>query len=134
MAIERINPEGLLTWPQMAQVVVETRQRLVFIAGQTATDKDFTPLGGDDLGAQARIAFGNLRLALEAAGTSPEHVLSSTVYIVGLDGEKAGIFAAAMNEALDGKPFPPHAVTMIGAASLGGASLLIEISAVAALP
>lgn len=134
MAIERINPEGLLTWPQMAQVVVETRQRLVFIAGQTATDKDFTSLGGNDLGAQARIAFGNLRLALEAAGTSPENVLSSTVYIVGLDGEKAGIFAAAMNEALDGKPFPPHAVTMIGVASLGGASLLIEISAIAALP
>ena len=134
MTIERINPQGLLVWPQMAQVVVAREQRLVYVAGQTATDENFNTQGGDDLGAQARIALENLQRALEAAGTNPEHVLSSTVYIVGLNEEKSGIVAAALNEAVDGKPFPPHAVTMIGVASLGGADLLIEISVVAALP
>ncbi len=133
MTIKRINPEGLLNWPAMAQIAIATEQRLVFIAGQTATDKDFTPLGGDDLGAQVRIAFKNLLIALDAAGATAEDVVSSTVYIVGLNGEKAGVFAAAMKEAVDGKPFPPHPVTMIGVASLADAESLVEISTVAAL-
>lgn len=133
MTIKRINPDGLLSWPQMAQVAVADAQRLVFIAGQTATAKDFTHLGGSDLGAQTCAAFENLRIALDAAGASPENVVSSTVYIVGLTEEKAGVFAAAMNKALDGKPFPPHPLTMIGVASLAGAESLVEISAVAVL-
>lgn len=133
MTIKRINPEGLLNWPPMAQVAVATEQGLVFIAGQTATAKDFTLLGGGDLGAQTRIAFENLVIALEAADTTPENVVSSTVYIVGLNGEKASVFAAAMNEALDGQPFPPHPVTILGIASLAEAGALIEISAVAVL-
>lgn len=134
MNIEHINPETLLTWPQLSQIVVAKQQGLVYIAGQTATDKDFVSHGEGDLGAQTRIAFKNLQLALEAAGTNPENILSSTAYIVGLNEEKSGIFAAAMNVAMDGKPFPPHAITMVGVTSLGGSSLLIEISAVAALP
>ena len=131
MAVKKINPEGLLVWPQIAQVAIATEQRLVFIAGQTSTTKDFTLLGGSDLGAQTRFALENLVIALDAAATTPENVVSSTVYIVGLNGEKAGVFAAAMNEALHGKPFPPHPITILGVASLAGAGALIEISAVA---
>lgn len=134
MSVQRINPEGLLHWPQMAQVVVTRGQKLAFISGQTATDKNFEPQGGNDLDAQTRIAFDNLRLALEAAGTSPENVVSTTVYIVDLDSNKSGIFSRAMNEALDGKPFPPHSMSLIGVKSLGGPTLLVEITAVAVVP
>jgi|GEM_PF-647156 len=133
-SIERVNPDTLLHWPQMAQVVVTSSQKLAFISGQTATDRNFEPQGGDDLAAQARYALQNLKRALEAVGSSPEQVVSTTVYIVDLDSERSGLFAEAMEDALDGQPFPPHATSLIGVSSLSGPGLLVEISAVAAVP
>jgi len=134
MSIERVNPDTLLYWPQMAQVVVTSGQKLAFISGQTATDKDFTVQHAGDLAAQSRLSLQNLKLALEAVGSSPEQVVSTTVYIVDLDSERSGLFAEAMQDALDGQPFPPHATSLIGIKSLGSPDLVVEISAVAVVP
>lgn len=133
MSIERINPDNLLKWPPMATVVVAPSQKLAFIAGQTAIDKDFNHLGGDDFAEQTRYAIKNLLVALEAAGAKPEDVVTSTVYIVGLNQELATIFGSVMEEVLDGKPFPPHAISLIGTTGLGGRRQLIEITAIAAI-
>ncbi len=56
------------------------------------------------------------------------------MYIVELTPEKVDTFARAMAEALDGKPFPPNASSMIGVQGLAAEGMLVEISAVAALP
>src|SRR5699024_9943480 len=134
MSIERVNPESLLYWPQMAQVVVTSGQKLAFISGQTSTDKDFVVQHPNDLAAQSRYALQNLQRALEAVGSSPEQVVSSTVYIVDLDGERSQAFAEAMQDALEGEPFPQHATSLIGIKSLGSPELVVEISAVAVVP
>ena len=67
-------------------------------------------------------------------GASPAHVLSSTIYVVDLDEAKTETFVAAMKTALDGQPFPPNASTLVGVTRLGHPQMLIEISAVAAVP
>ena len=60
-----------------------------------------------------------------------EDIVSTHMYIVGLDAAKVEIFGGAMAQALDGKPFPPNASTMIGVQSLAAEGMLVEISAVA---
>src|SRR3954471_9713516 len=57
MALELINPAGLMTPESYAQVVAATGSRLVFVAGQVAQDADGRLVAPGDLAAQAREAF-----------------------------------------------------------------------------
>ena len=132
MPVKRINPEGLLHWPPLTHVVISPAGRLAHIAGQAAVDPSFNVIG-TDLRTQTAFAFKNLCTALAAAGSQPKDVVSTTIYIVELDEAKASIVAAAMEIVLDGQPFPSHANTMVGVASLASAAALIEISAIAAV-
>jgi enamine deaminase RidA (YjgF/YER057c/UK114 family) len=134
MTIEHINPDTLFRLPGFSQIVVASPGRLAFIAGQGPFDADFNLVGGDDLFAQTVQAFGNLKAALVAVGATPADVVSSTFYIVNLDGDRTDMFVAAMNAASDGQPFPPNASTLVGVTRLGDARMLLEISAVAAIP
>ena len=129
-----VNPPTLFSLPQFAQAVIEPSGKIAHMAGQGAFDKDFNLIGKDDLHAQTVQAFNNLKHALEAVGSSPEHVLSSTMYIVNLDAAKTDIFVKAMLVALDGKPFPPNASTILGVTALGSPDMMVEISAVASVP
>ena len=131
--VTRVNPDELLKWPGLAQVSVSNARRMVFVAGQTATDKDFQTIGLGDLRAQTICAYRHLRIALESVGASVEDLLSSTVYIVGLNEDRTAIFASAIEDVFDGDPLPPHSMTLIGVSSLSGSEVLIEISATAAL-
>jgi enamine deaminase RidA (YjgF/YER057c/UK114 family) len=134
MPVEHVNPEALFRLPAFSQIVVAPPGRLAFIAGQGPFDPDFNLVGGNDLFAQTVQAFQNLKAALTAVGATPTDVVSTTFYIVNLDTERTDIFVAAMNAALDGQPFPPNASTMVGVTRLGEARMLVEISAVAAIP
>jgi enamine deaminase RidA (YjgF/YER057c/UK114 family) len=134
MPIEHVNPDTLFRLPAFSQIVVAPPGRLAFIAGQGPFDPDFNLVGGDDLFAQTVQAFQNLKAALTSVGATPTDVVSTTFYIVNLDTERTDIFVAAMNAALDGQPFPPNASTMVGVTRLGDARMLVEISAVAAIP
>ncbi len=134
MAVEHVNPDTLFRLPAFSQIVVAPPGRLAFIAGQGPFDPDFNLVGGGDLFAQTVQAFRNLKAALAAVGATPTDVVSTTFYIVNLDTERTDTFVAAMNAALDGQPFPPNASTMVGVTRLGEARMLVEISAVAAIP
>ncbi len=135
MGIERINPDGLFKLEAFSQIVTATGGgQIAFIAGQGAFDADFNLVGPGDLHAQAVQAFKNLRTAVEAIGGSIDHIVSTNMYIVGIDAEKVGLFGRAMAEALDGQPVPPNASTMIGVQGLAMEGMLVEISAVAVLP
>jgi enamine deaminase RidA (YjgF/YER057c/UK114 family) len=131
MSIEHIKPEGLFNLDGFSQVVTASPGRLAFIAGQGAFDKDFNLIGAGDLRAQTLQAFANLKIALAAVGATPEDVVSSNIYLVGLTPEAVGTFSGAMSEALDGSPFPPNASTMLGVQSLAMQGMLVEISAIA---
>lgn len=134
MKIERVNPDGLFKLDAFTQIVTtKSAGKLAHIAGQGAFDADFNLIGADDLHAQTVQAFRNLRTAVESIGGEVDQIVSTVMYIVDLTPEKVDIFGRAMAEALDGKPFPPNASTMIGVQSLAAPGMLVEISAVAAL-
>ena len=135
MTIQRINPDELFKLDSFSQVVKTSEVRsFAFIAGQGSFDRDFQLIGPGDVFAQTLAALRNLRTAVEAAGTTVDNIVTSTVYIVGLNDETAAAASRAIAEALDGKPFPPHAMSMIGVAALAVEGMLVEISAVAAVP
>lgn len=134
MTNTHINPPELFRLPGFSQVVVSAPGRLAFIAGQGPFDKDFNLVGGDDLFAQTVQAFTNLRHALAAAGARPEDVVSSNMYVVGLDDDKLAAFVKGMEVALDGKAFPPNASTIVGVTRLGEPRMLVEVSAIASIP
>ncbi|HQR04844.1 MAG: RidA family protein [Proteobacteria bacterium] len=130
---EHLNPPGLFHLPGFSQIVVTSGGRTAHIAGQGAFDEKMNLIGKGDLHAQTVQAFRNLRTALAGLGVGPERVVSSTMYVVDLDDERAATFVRAMNEALDGQPFPPNASTLVGVTRLGMAGMLVEISAVAVI-
>jgi enamine deaminase RidA (YjgF/YER057c/UK114 family) len=134
VSIEHIKPPELFNLDGFSQVVTASPGKLAFIAGQGAFDAEFNLVGAGDLHAQTLQAFKNLRIALAAVGATPEDVVSSNMYIVGLTPEAVNTFARAMNEALDGKPFPPNASTMLGVQSLAMEGMLVEVSAIARIP
>lgn len=134
MPLEHINPDSLPKYPGFSQVVVAPARRLAFIAGQGAFDADNELVGVGDLHTQVRQAFNNLRTALAAVGAAPQHVVSSTFYVVNLDPRSTEVFVSAMNESLDGAAFPPNASSLIGVTRLALPDMLVEISAIAALP
>lgn len=133
MPNEAINPDTLFKMPGFHQVVTSTGHRTIHIAGQGAFDREMNLVGKGDYGAQTIKAFQNLALALESAGATTADVVSSHMFVVGLCPEVTGQFVEAMNMALDGKPFPPNASSLIGVEALADPGMLVEISAVAVL-
>ena len=86
MSIQKINPPTLLKFDGLAQVVVAAGGgSTVYIAGQSAYTNTFELVGAGDYRAQATQALHNLRTAVEAAGGTVENIVSSTVYIKGLN-------------------------------------------------
>lgn len=134
MEIERQNPDGLFALDGFTQIVTaENAGKVAYIAGQGAFDAEFKLVGPEDLHAQTVQAFRNLRTAVESLGGQVDNIVSTTMYLVEINQQKVEIFARAMAEALDGKPFPPNASSMIGVQGLAAEGMLVEISAVAVL-
>lgn len=133
-ANQAIDPEGLFKYPGFHQVMTSTGRKTVHIAGQVAYDKDMKLVGANDYRAQTIQALKNVAVAVRAAGGEPEDIVSSVLYIRGLDTDAAAkAIMQGMAVALDGEPFPAHAFSMIGVEALAGPEILIEISAVAML-
>ena len=131
MATQHINPEGIAKPGAYTHVVVGTGTRLVSVAGQVALDPDGTLVGRGDFGAQARQAYRNVQLALEAAGAGFDDVTKMTVFIVGYD--EATHFKpliAARSEVIPGKK---PANTLLGVQALASPDFLIEVEAQAVL-
>lgn len=134
MEIERVNPDGLFKLDAFTQIVTaQSAGKVAYIAGQGAFDADFQLVGPGDLHAQTVQAFRNLRTSVESVGGQVDQIVSTTMYIVEITPEKVDVFGRAMAEALDGRPFPPNASSMIGVQGLAVEGMLVEISAVAVL-
>ena len=129
--IRTINPPELAPPPGYSNVVEVSGGRLVFIAGQTALDREGNLVGGKDLEAQADQVFRNLGFALAAAGCTARDLVKLNVFVRDMAG--LPLYRKARDRFL-GTVNPPAApaITLVEVSKLFRDDLLIEIEAVAA--
>jgi enamine deaminase RidA (YjgF/YER057c/UK114 family) len=130
-AIKRINPPELSAPPGFSQVIEVKATRLVFIAGQTAIDRDGELVGKNDFAAQAAKVFDNLAAALAAVGCTAANLVKLTVFVREMDNLFAYREARNRFFATVTPPAAP-AVTLVEVSKLYGPDFLIEIEAIAA--
>jgi 2-iminobutanoate/2-iminopropanoate deaminase len=99
----------------------------VFVSGQLALRPDHAEIVGDSIGEQTEQVFANLRAILEAAGSSLDRLVKTTVYLTDL-GDFAGMNEVYARHAGD---VPPARATIEVSALPSGAK--VEIEAVATL-
>lgn len=131
-SITRINPPELGTPPGYSQIVDVAANRIIFIAGQTAFDRDGNVVGKNDFAAQAAKVFSNLSIALAASGCTAAHLVKLTVFVT--DMQNLASYREARNRffATVAPPAAP-AVTLVEVSKLYGADFMIEIEAIAAV-
>ena len=101
---------------------------LVFTAGQLGIDPSSGEFVEGGIQAQTRQALTNLKAVLEAAGSSLELVVKTTVFLkdMGEFGQMNAVYAEFFS-----KDFPARSAIQVAALPKGGA---VEIEAVAMLP
>ncbi|PRH88977.1 enamine deaminase RidA [Labrys okinawensis] len=129
-AIHRLNPPDLGAPSGYSQVVDVKASRLIFIAGQTALDRDGVLVGKGDFIAQANQVFRNLNAALQAVGCDASHLVKMTVFL--RDMGNLGAYRESRNRffATTTPPAAP-AVTLVEVSKLYGEDFLIEIEGIA---
>lgn len=130
-AIVRINPPELGTPPGYSQIVDVSAGRIIFIAGQTALDRDGNVVGKNDFAAQAAQVFHNLAVALQASGCTAANLVKLTVFLTDMD--NLGLYREARNRFFASvTPPAAPAVTLVEVSKLYGGDFMIEIEAIAA--
>jgi enamine deaminase RidA (YjgF/YER057c/UK114 family) len=130
-SITRINPPELGTPPGYSQVVEVAAGRIIFIAGQTALDRDGNVVGKSDFAAQAAQVFRNVAVALQASECTASNLVKLTVFLTDMNNlasyrEARNLFFASVT------PPAAPAVTLVEVSKLYGADFMIEIEAIAA--
>jgi enamine deaminase RidA (YjgF/YER057c/UK114 family) len=129
---EYINPKGLAAPHGYTHVVAAKPGKMVFISGQVAMDSQGHLVGKDDLKAQAKQVFENLKTALAAAGGSFDDVVKITWYVKGYDPQNLSTLREVRDSYVN-KDKPP-ASTLVGVSSLFQSDYLLEVDAVAVVP
>ena len=130
-SIRRINPPELGDPPGYSQIVDVSAIRMVFIAGQTALDRDGNVVGKNDFATQAEQVFENLGIALRASGCTAANLVKLTVFLTDMD--NLGRYREARNRFFASvTPPAAPAVTLVEVSKLYGPDFLIEIEAIAA--
>ncbi len=130
--ITRLNPPKLGSPPGYSQVVDVRAGRIVFIAGQTALNREGELIGKNDFAAQAAQVFRYLDIALQSVGCAASNLVKLTVFLRDMD--NLPVYREARNRffATTTPPAAP-AVTLVEVSRLYGPDFLIEIGAIAAI-
>ena len=120
---------GLAAAPYDHGAIVATGS-LVFTAGACPLDANGVVVAPGDHGGQAKVAFTNLLVALEHYGARPEHLVKTTIYVVGDHEDLVGVWRVI--EAALAPHRPPS--TLLGVSMLGYSGQLVEIEGIAAVP
>jgi enamine deaminase RidA (YjgF/YER057c/UK114 family) len=129
MATKTIQPESLNDpRPRYSQGIQAEDGRLLFIAGQTASDKNGNVVGKGDIKAQTRQVFDNIKAVLEAAGGSLDNLVMTTTYITDRS------YREGYNEVRRGlyKKDPPTSTLLI-VSGLANEDYMIEIAGIAVI-
>jgi enamine deaminase RidA (YjgF/YER057c/UK114 family) len=135
MSLQRVNPASLPRPSGFTHAIVAQCQaggRVVFLAGQTATDSSGAVVKGG-VAAQFAQALANLLTALRAAGGQPADLASLTIYAVDLDDYRANAqeIGAAWRQ-LAGPDYP--AMAAVGVSRLWEPTALVELQGYAVIP
>ncbi len=130
MARKAINPQTVCrpVSPTYSHATIAEGKRLVFIAGQVATDVDGNTVG-DDIQTQTRQAYENIRLILEAVGGSMNDILHTDVFMLNVQRDLQG-YLSVRREFF---PDNPPASTLVQVQALVSPEYLVEVKAVAEL-
>jgi enamine deaminase RidA (YjgF/YER057c/UK114 family) len=130
-AIRFSNPPELAPPPGYTNVDEISGGQIVFIAGQTATDREGNLVGKGDFEAQADQVFRNLSCALAAAGCSVANLVKLTVFV--RDMGNLALYRRARDRFFASvTPPAAPAVTLVEVSRLFAEDFLIEVEAIAA--
>ena len=130
-SIKHLNPVELGSPPGYSQVVEVQATRMIFIAGQTALNREGELVGTNDFAAQADQVFGNLNKALDSVGCNASNLVKLTVFLRNMENLPA--YREARNRFFSTvSPAAAPAVTLVEVSKLYGPDFLIEIEAIAA--
>jgi 2-iminobutanoate/2-iminopropanoate deaminase len=102
---------------------------LLFVSGLIGVDRHGALVGGDDVAAQARQVFVNMRAVLDEAGCRFEDVVKVTVYLTDVD-DRPKINPVRQEVFGDARP----ASTLVEVSRLAVPGAKVEIEAVALIP
>ena len=111
-----------------SEAVMAEGQRMLFISGMTARDKDGNIVGKGDMKAQTRQVMENIKAILEKAGATFDQIVKVTVFITDMGRFKE---IHEVRAQYFKKDYP--ASTMVQVSGLVSPELLIEIEAFAVL-
>lgn len=114
--------------PRYSQGIVTDGGKLLFVAGQTASDQNGSVVGKGDIKAQTTQVFANLKAVLEEAGGTLDDLVMTTTYIVDRE------YREGYNEVRRGmyKNDPPTS-TLVIVKGLAHPDYLIEIAGIAVI-
>jgi 2-iminobutanoate/2-iminopropanoate deaminase len=129
MARKTIQPKTLNDpRPRYTHGILNQGGKLLFIAGQTASDKDGNVVGKGNIVAQTEQVFANMKAVLKAAGGTIDDLVMTTTYIVDRK------YREGYNEVRKGlyKKDPPTS-TLVIVTGLADPDYLIEIAGIAVI-
>ena len=126
---EVIQPQGLSDpRPRYSQGIVTQPGKMLFIAGQTASDKNGNVVGKGDIEAQAKQVFQNIEAVLKEVGATTENLVMTTTYITDIKYREG--YGRVRGQYYKGNP---PTSTLVVVKGLANPDYLIEIACVAAL-
>jgi enamine deaminase RidA (YjgF/YER057c/UK114 family) len=129
MARKDIQPKKLSDpRPRYTQAVQTKGGKLLFIAGQTASDKDGKVVGKGDIEAQTEQVYANIQAVLKKAGGTIDNLVMTTTYIVDRK-YREGYNAVRMKQYKKKSPTS----TLVIVKGLANPDYLIEIAGIAVI-
>lgn len=124
-----IQPDSLKDpRPRYSQGIVTDGGRLLFIAGQTAADRDGNVVGKGDAEKQVEQVFANLDAVLKAAGATFDNLVMTTTYLTDIKHREA-YNKVRLKYYVNSQPTS----TLVVVKALGGEDFLIEIDGIAVI-
>ena len=132
MAKEFISPTTLPPPVGYSHIAKASKGTTIYIAGQVSSDAAGKLVGEGNFEAQVEQVFGNLKLAVEAAGATIADIVKMNTYLVAsVDQAEVPKLRAIRNRHIN--TAKPPASTLVVVTRLANPGWLIEIEAVAAI-
>ena len=128
--VEKINPPGLSKPAPGTYTHIVRSGKLLFIAGQTATNADGKVVGSG-MKEQVEQVYMNLLTALKSQGADLSHVVKTTTYVTSISEFRAPEVAAVRAKFVGTNP---PANTLVQIQQLADPGFKVEIEATAVLP